>query len=340
MKWMTRFQIDGRRLEESWMDLCPELDVNSPPIQQEVAARRLQHQQQQNALLAANDQHVVAPWDDHMQQAVYDEASRLHKQAHRDLFPLSLNLIALIFISTADLSQDQRQSLTSITTHRNRTMDQYRVNELRETFIEMFCTVKTAVGNPMMNPSASGGRRAFLVLEEGDLDGSFGYWAEDEEDGAEGFLDALEDVFWIWDDNDYSWFQRRFQGSRTRKGKGKGKGRKGKGKGGRRFFRPRNKGKRKGKRKGKSHLVEDESYWTNQEWQGYEMKIGMKAIGPMKMGQHGNPKAGMNGKSMMNTDFSKEKERKEREKKEKERKVMGLQIKEKDKVMGQEKQTM
>ena len=36
---------------------------------------------------------------------------RLHKQAHRDLFPLSPNLIALIFISTADLSQDQRQSI-------------------------------------------------------------------------------------------------------------------------------------------------------------------------------------------------------------------------------------
>ena len=151
-------------------------------------------------------------------------------------------------------------------------MDQYRVGELRETFIEMFCTVKTAVDNPMMNPSGSGGRRAFLVLEEGDLDGSFGYWAEDEEDGAEGFLDALEDVFWIWDDNDYSWFQRRFQGRRTRKGKGKGKGRKGKGKGkgGRRFFRPRNKGKGKGKRKGKSHLVEDDSYYANEEWQGYE----------------------------------------------------------------------
>ena len=27
--------------------------------------------------------------------------------------------------------------------------------------------------------------------------------------------------------------------------------------------------KEKGKRKGKSHLVEDESYWTNDEWQGY-----------------------------------------------------------------------
>ena len=268
MKWMARFQIDGRRLEESWMDLCPELDFASPAIVAEVAARRAARQNAQAALLAANDAHVVVPWNEGLQQAVYDEAIRNRRQAHRDLFPLSPNLIALIFlifISTADLSQDQRQSLTSIMTHRNRTMDQYRVGDLRETFIEMFCTVNTAVDNPMMNPLGSGGRRAFLVREEGDLDGSFGYWAQDEEDGAEGFLDALEDVFWIWDDNDYPWFQRRFQGRRPRKGKGKGR----KGKGGRRFFRPRNKGKGKGKRKGKSHLVEDESYWTNEQWQGY-----------------------------------------------------------------------
>ena len=57
-------------------------------------------------------------------------------------------------------------------------------------------------------------------------------------------------------------------------------------------------------------------------------EIGMKAIGPMKMRQHDNPKAGMNGKNMMSTDFSKEKERKARREKDKERKVMDLQIKE------------
>ena len=33
MKWMTRFRIDVRRLEESWMDLCPELDLNSPQVE-------------------------------------------------------------------------------------------------------------------------------------------------------------------------------------------------------------------------------------------------------------------------------------------------------------------
>ena len=38
------------------------------------------------------------------------------------------------------------------------------------------------------------------MFEEGDLDGNSAFWAEDEEDGAEGFLDALEDMFWNWDD--------------------------------------------------------------------------------------------------------------------------------------------
>ena len=71
--------------------------------------------------------------------------------------------------------------------------------------------------------------------------------------------------------------------------------------------------------------------------------IGMKPTGPMKMRQHGNPNTEMNGGEItaMNMVTSKETERKDREEKEKdkERKVIGLQIKEKDKVMGKEKQT-
>ena len=195
------------------------------------ASRSFSKKCSHNNAHAADDTPLAQPWTDEMQQAVYDEAIRLHRQAHRDLFPLSPNLIALIFISTADLSQDQRQSLTSIMAHRNRTMDQYRVGELRETFIEMFCTVKTAVDNPMMNPSGSGGGRAFLVFEEGGLDGSFGYWAEDEEDGAEGYWtqdewqgNENENCYEGWDEwqgdyyDEYGYFQ-----GKGNKGKGKGK---------------------------------------------------------------------------------------------------------------------
>ena len=91
---------------------------------------------------------------------------------------------------------DQRPSLT-IMTHRNIQMVDSRVEELRDTLAALFCTIRTGVDNPMMNPSGSGGRGAFLVLK-GELERNFSDWAEDEEDGAEGFLDALNDAFWIW----------------------------------------------------------------------------------------------------------------------------------------------
>lgn len=78
MKWMTIFQIDGRRFAESWMDLLPELDLNSPPIQSKVVLGRNVRDNAQAALAAADDQHLVEPWTYRMEQAVFDEAFRLH----------------------------------------------------------------------------------------------------------------------------------------------------------------------------------------------------------------------------------------------------------------------
>ena len=130
---------------------------------------------------------------------------------------------------------------------------------LRDIFIDMFCNPRTAVDNPLLNDTGHGGRRSFIVIDEGELDGSFGFWAEDEDDGAEGFLDAHEDKFYIYDEQNELWFQRRFQGRRSRKGKGKGRGGKvrGRGRGGRRFFKPRRKG----------HFQEDHNQFEDWSWQ-------------------------------------------------------------------------
>ena len=99
-----------------------------------------------------------------------------------------------------DLTQDERNTLTSIITHSGRTLAQYNVQELRDLFLEMFCTTCTAVDNPMAQ------RSSFLVMDEGEIDGTTSYWAEDEDDG--GFLH---------DDTEYTWYQRRFQGRKTRR---------------------------------------------------------------------------------------------------------------------------
>ena len=47
-----------------------------------------------------------------------------------------------------------------------------------------------------------------MVIDEGYLDSHEGYWVEDDEDGTEGFLEADEDTFWVYDDENYAWFQR------------------------------------------------------------------------------------------------------------------------------------
>ena len=110
----------------------------------------------------------------------------------------------------------------------------------------------------------------------------------------------------------YTWFQRRFQGRKMKRGfkggrrKGKGKG--GKGSGGRRFFK---------KRKGKSHLAEDqtdawqaEGQWQDSQWQDqswddwswYESEEAYAAKGKGKKGKKGKGKGkfgkeGKDGKS-------------------------------------------
>ena len=267
-KWMTRFQLTGNRLIESWIDLLPEALITSPEAILFVQRQRQEHEADQverAQVVAATpgaDPHVVIPWSDEMTLVSFRSFNENRRQAQRMAFPLGDNLLALIFVSLAELTQDQRSTLTSIMTHRGRTLDQYHVQELRDLFLEMFCATKTAVDNPMMQLSGVALRRSFLVLDDGELEGTDGYWAEDDEDGAEGFLDALEDVFCVYDDADYTWYQGRFQGRQTRRGKGKGKRKgKGKGRGGRRFFRSRKgKGRGKGRRKGRSHMVSEEGY--------------------------------------------------------------------------------
>ena len=188
----------------------------------------------------------------------------------------------------------------------------YRLNELREVCLEIFCTTKTSVDNPLLAPSGHGGRKTFLVIDEGYLDSHEGNWVEDEEDGAEGFLEADEDTFWVYDDENYTCFQRRFQGRKTKRGfkggrrKGKGKG--GKGSGGRRFFK---------KRKGRSNLADDqtdawqaEGQWQDSQWQDqswddwswYESEEAYAAKGQGKKGIKGKGKGkfgkdGKDGKS-------------------------------------------
>ena len=169
--------------------------------------------------------------------------------------PLTKNLIGILLVSPAELSFDQKMSLTSITAHRGIHLVGLDAGSLRDIFIEMSCNPRTAVDNPLLNNAGHARRRSFIVIDEGEL-------------GAEGFLDAHGNIFYIYDVYDErheAWFQRRFQGRRSGRGKGKKRGGKGRsrGRGGRNFCKSRR------KKKGhyhEDHGQEDWSWQTEEPW--------------------------------------------------------------------------
>ena len=90
-------------------------------------------------------------------EAAMERANDRRRDQHARTIPITANLVALIFVSLSDLTQDQRQVLTSLMAHRNRALADYRLNEVREVYLEIFCTTKTSVDNPLLAPSGHGG---------------------------------------------------------------------------------------------------------------------------------------------------------------------------------------
>ena len=99
-KWMTRFQLTGNRLIESWMDLLPDLEATSPEASAHVARRRQEHEARQAELagIAAatpgQEPHVNVPWTDELALAAFMQLNAERRTQQR-LFPLGDNLSAL-----------------------------------------------------------------------------------------------------------------------------------------------------------------------------------------------------------------------------------------------------
>ena len=249
LRWIGRFTVVLKRLRDSWMDLLQPTSEQDPAF-----LRDLQNVNDQR--LANGEQAVDLP-------TAYPEWIDRRRRRHTSSFPISNNLFALMFTVQADLSEQQRERLTSHMTIRGIHVQNYTFEALREAFIELFCAPKSGLDNP--NYHTTGNGRSFCVYEYGECDGQYGYWVQDEETEEEGFVPEFDDVFWTFDDQTEAWISHRFKQRKLRKGKGKGKGKpKGKGRGhkGRAWFKPfnqkgRNKGKeysdyQKGKGKGKN----------------------------------------------------------------------------------------
>ena len=127
-KCMTRFQLTGNRLIESWMDLLPDLLITSAEAILFVAQRPQEHEDRQAELaqvaaaLPGQEPHVNVPWTDEHAVIAFRQLNENRRQQQRMAFPLGDNLLAFISVSLADLKQDRRNTLTRIMTRRGRTL--------------------------------------------------------------------------------------------------------------------------------------------------------------------------------------------------------------------------
>ena len=101
------------------------------------------------------------------------------KKQHSMTIPITENLVALMFVSLADLTQGQRQVLTSLMAHRNRPLADYRTQELREVYLEVFCTTRRGLPSkilywlpqdmPAEKPSSSSTKATWTPMKDSGL---------------------------------------------------------------------------------------------------------------------------------------------------------------------------
>jgi len=134
-----------------------------------------------------------------------DEQINLWRNGHRQQFPLTDNLMSLVFLVQADLNKNQR-FVTSMSL-RQIDMAQYTYLQVKQLFMELFCTTRTGIA------------------------------------GDEGFVSLyIEDEFWALSAKG-GYQKRRVFNRRFKQGKGKGRGGKQRQRPG---FRPRSQKKSKG----------------------------------------------------------------------------------------------
>ena len=186
VKWIGKFTVMKKRLLECWMDLMPEHTKQSPNYIADVARQSAEN-------LQKNPPEAVLDPDD---DAVFDEWKTRIRQKHAAAFPLGENLISWVFIVASDLTEPQRERLTSTMTLKGIRIENYTFEAIKEVFLELFCAPRSSLDNPSLRASGQGsGPRSFVVLEDGTMDGAAGHWVQDDETGEEGFIGETDDTF-------------------------------------------------------------------------------------------------------------------------------------------------
>ena len=217
-------------------------------------------------------------------QEAHDEFVNVLRAAHRAQFPLTDNLMSLVFLVQADLNEIQRERFVTSMSLRQIEMNQYTYLQVKQLFMELFCTTRTGIADPTIRHTK---RSTFLVSEEGECDGEQGYWVVEEETGEEGFVSLFsEDDFWVLSAKG-GYRKKRVFNRHFKPGKGKGRGGKQRKRPG---FRPRS------NYKGKGYLADDSQFPDDHVFYGKKGKKGGKKGGKKNKDSFKSSKKGKSSK--------------------------------------------
>ena len=130
---------------------------------------------------------------------------------HERLLPFNDNLTTLMFVVASDLSEAQRERLSSSLSLQGVNVTAYTFGAERTVFVELFCTPKSAMENPSLRVNRYGGQTGRKFIVENVIEDEFGQWATDEKTGEQGYVDDEGSCFWTWNNNECAWKSRLIQ---------------------------------------------------------------------------------------------------------------------------------
>ena len=175
--WIGRFVIAQKRRLASWLDLLDLSDLPEAGSAEFFLAALTDEQRLQYNQLQTDEERST------YQTTLREHTVTNRRNQHQQNFPLSDNLLSMIFLVQADLNEQQRERFVSSMNIRQIAMPQYTYLQVKQLFLELFCVSRTGVADPNI---AHRKRSSFYIIEEGETgEGEQGFWVVDEETGEE-----------------------------------------------------------------------------------------------------------------------------------------------------------
>ena len=158
--WIGRFEIAQKRLLASWSDLLDISDLPEAGTPAFTAALTDEQRLHYNQIAADEDKLAY-------QQELREQTVANRRTRHAQQFPLSDNLMSLIFLVQADLNEQQRERFVSSMNIRQIAMPQYTYLQVKQLFLELFAVSRTGVADPNITHRK---RSNFYVIDEGETE--------------------------------------------------------------------------------------------------------------------------------------------------------------------------